>query len=398
MSTINLKEKTNNTLTKEANKLLNALKPISKKHEDWLYLDPDPFLDALEYCNFPQKNIKALHTQEKQPYVRIHNAQMTHVCSKEVLDLYTQSDQLLFKPNLKRFSFIESMQLVKKSPMHVISIKKSCKDPIYIDLSATQVSHSLLQISVAKGIKATIYIELASEDVFMPTVFFRLEEEASLECVVLSQQNKGPINTTFRVELMDKAYFNQVVLVANQDIFRLDSKIASFGESTESHLNGLALLEKQEKVSFNTEVYLTKEHGESHQLFKTILKDKSQADYNGLVYVEPDAQQTNSDQMNRNMILVAGPRAYSRPQLRIYADDVRCTHGATTGQLDPEEVLYLQSRGLEEAVAKRLLIHAFLGEVLDRINHTALKDKLNKKIHPLIDAFLAQENEDNIIR
>ena len=104
--------------------------------------------------------------------------------------------------------------------------------------------------------------------------------------------------------------------------------------------------------------------------------------------MEPEAQQTNSDQMNRNMILEKGPRTYSRPQLQIFADDVRCTHGATTGQIDPEELLYIQSRGIEEAVAKQLLVQAYVSFILDCLDDSKLKSTWEACIVEKIQDFL----------
>jgi Fe-S cluster assembly protein SufD len=118
----------------------------------------------------------------------------------------------------------------------------------------------------------------------------------------------------------------------------------------------------------------------SHQLYKGILGGRSKAVFNGRIIVDQDAQKTDANQSNRNLLLSENAVVNSNPQLEIFADDVRCTHGSTVGQLDEEAVFYLRSRGINRDAAVRLLTFAFGGEILDRIPVTALRESLQEKV------------------
>ncbi|MBD3871919.1 MAG: SufD family Fe-S cluster assembly protein, partial [Acidobacteria bacterium] len=115
---------------------------------------------------------------------------------------------------------------------------------------------------------------------------------------------------------------------------------------------------------------------ESHQLYKGILAGSSRAVFNGRIIVDQDAQKTDANQANRNLLLSDNATVHSNPQLEIFADDVRCTHGSTVGRLDEEAIFYLRSRGIARDEAIRLLTLAFAGEVLERLPVDELRERL----------------------
>jgi Fe-S cluster assembly protein SufD len=121
-------------------------------------------------------------------------------------------------------------------------------------------------------------------------------------------------------------------------------------------------------------------HGSSHQLHKCIVGGSAHAVFNGKVMVREGARRTDAQQSNRNLLLTGKAHIDTKPQLEIFASDVKCTHGATVGQLDSEEVFYLQSRGLTEAAARKLLTYAFGAEVIDRIPVASLKRQLEQTV------------------
>ena len=139
------------------------------------------------------------------------------------------------------------------------------------------------------------------------------------------------------------------------------------GEEALCELNGLSILDGKSEVYNQTAIHHRVPTCDSHQLYKNILSGASKSEYCGLVQVYPDAQKSNSTQMNRNMILSDHAKVFSRPQLKIDADDVKCAHGATVGQLEEDEVFYLCSRGLSREVAKSLLTYGFAEEIVDKI-------------------------------
>jgi len=153
---------------------------------------------------------------------------------------------------------------------------------------------------------------------------------------------------------------------------------ATLSEGTEATLNGLYIVNGRQHVDNHTQIDHAKPHGTSHELYKGILDGKATAVFNGRIIVRKDAQKTDSKQTNKNLVLSDDAVINTKPELQILADDVRCTHGATIGQLDAESLFYLQSRGIGKVQARNLLIYAFAQDIIDRVKVQSLKDQLEK--------------------
>jgi Fe-S cluster assembly protein SufD len=153
---------------------------------------------------------------------------------------------------------------------------------------------------------------------------------------------------------------------------------ATLSEGTDATLNGLYLVNGTQHVDNHTIIDHAKPHATSHELYKGILDDKAAAVFNGRIIVRKDAQKTDSKQTNKNLVLSDEAVIDTKPELQIFADDVRCTHGATIGQLDDEAMFYLQSRGIGRSAARNLLTYAFAQDIVDRIKVASLKDSLEK--------------------
>jgi Fe-S cluster assembly protein SufD len=119
---------------------------------------------------------------------------------------------------------------------------------------------------------------------------------------------------------------------------------------------------------------------QSNELYKSILDDKAVNIFNGRILVRPNAQKTVAFQANKNVLLNTGAKIYTKPQLEIYADDVKCSHGATVGQLNENALFYMQSRGISKSAARQLLMYGFANEILDRIKNPEFKDFLLSRI------------------
>jgi Fe-S cluster assembly protein SufD len=142
-------------------------------------------------------------------------------------------------------------------------------------------------------------------------------------------------------------------------------------------LNGLYLTRGEQLADHYMVVEHAQPHCESHEYFNGILADKSKGVFHGRILVRPGAQKTDAKQTNKNLLLSDNATANTKPQLEIYADDVKCTHGATIGQLNDESIFYLRTRGIPMEKARRMLIHAFAGEIIDRVKHDALREELD---------------------
>lgn len=150
------------------------------------------------------------------------------------------------------------------------------------------------------------------------------------------------------------------------------------GEGSHVSLDGLYLVNGEQTVDHQTSVIHAKESCTSHELYKGVLDGDSHAVFNGKVYVHPEAQKTDGKQSNNNLLLSESAHVDTKPQLEIYADDVKCTHGATIGPVDSTALFYLKSRGLGPSIAIRLLTYAFAAEVLEELTIPAVRDELEK--------------------
>jgi Fe-S cluster assembly protein SufD len=152
------------------------------------------------------------------------------------------------------------------------------------------------------------------------------------------------------------------------------------GENIQSTLKGITILESNQHVDHNTLVNHAQPNCESHQDYKGIFSDRSVGVFNGKIMVDKIAQKTNAFQQNNNILIDNKAKVNSKPQLEIFADDVKCSHGCTIGQLDKEALFYLKTRGIPEKEAKALLTYAFANNILESVKTPNLKRRINSLI------------------
>lgn len=177
-------------------------------------------------------------------------------------------------------------------------------------------------------------------------------------------------NSTYRSKLIS----------AGSGLARIEVNVVLDGEGAQAELNGLYYVVDKMHVDCRTRVEHRKPHTTSRELYKGILSDHGRGVFNGRVIVSKDAQKTDAQQSNRNLLLSKHAEVDSKPQLEIFADDVRCSHGTTIGQLEDDELFYLRSRGLGVNEARRLLVHGFAGEILEGIRIDPLRKHLEGEI------------------
>ncbi len=158
------------------------------------------------------------------------------------------------------------------------------------------------------------------------------------------------------------------------------------GEGLECILNGLYLTRDEQLADHHMVVEHAQPHCASHEYFNGILDDKSRGVFHGRILVQQAAQKTDAKQTNKNLLLSDDATADTKPQLEIYADDVKCTHGATIGQLNDESIFYLRSRGIGTDTARQMLIHAFAGEIINRVQHEPAREELDKIVWDRLEA------------
>jgi len=195
-------------------------------------------------------------------------------------------------------------------------------------------------------------------------------------------------NDTPEASLIDNTYVDQYDdTIVSVHTFSLGGKLTrnnlnfyQKGEHIDSILKGVTIIGDKQHVDHNTLVHHAQPNCESHQDYKGIYDDSSTGVFNGKVYVDKIAQKTNAYQSNNNILIDDKATINSKPQLEIFADDVRCSHGCTIGQLDEDALFYLQSRGIPKKEARALLMYAFANTVLDSVRIPELKERITKQI------------------
>ncbi|MDR2811399.1 MAG: Fe-S cluster assembly protein SufD [Tannerellaceae bacterium] len=186
-------------------------------------------------------------------------------------------------------------------------------------------------------------------------------------------------------------------ITLNNGLTRNNYYIELNGEYAESTLCGMAILDKEQKVDTYTHITHAAPNCTSNELFKNVLNDQATGVFSGRILVKQGAQKTVAYQTNRNLCATREARMYSKPQLEIYADDVKCSHGMTTGQLDENALFYLRSRGIPEEEALTMLNIAFTADIVNNVRLDGLKDRLHSLIEKRFRGELAQCGEKSCI-
>ncbi|MEC5217225.1 Fe-S cluster assembly protein SufD [Actimicrobium sp. GrIS 1.19] len=273
----------------------------------------------------------------------------------------------------------------------VVIVQRDCAiaAPIHLLFIATRkdvVSHPRCLIVAEPGSSVTVvedYVVLyppgVQEEVhFTNTVTeIALGDSAQVNHVRLQREGNLALHIGLcAVSLGHASHFASVSIALGAQISRVDLDVVHAGEGATCTLDGLAMIAGRQLADTHTFVDHARPHGTSRQLHKCIAGGSAHAVFNGKVMVRPGARKIDARQSNRNLLLSGKAHIDTKPQLEIFASDVKCTHGATVGQLDPDEVFYLQSRGLSDVAARKLLTYAFGAEIIERIPVASVKRRL----------------------
>ena len=277
-----------------------------------------------------------------------------------------------------------------------LHLMEACEleQPVHV-LHITSGGGQLIQprdlVLVDDGVKGELIHEHVSVDASTSLVNivreFALGEGASLTVHKLQREVNGPAHIsqeTVRVEA--KANFSISTITLEGSIVRNDLNVSLAGPEAHAELNGVYLLNGTTHCDNHTYIGHDVPDCTSDELYKGIVAGKGTSVFNGKVYVKQDAQRTRAYQSNANILLGDDAKVYTKPELEIYADDVKCSHGCTIGRLDEKGLFYLRSRGVSEAEARKLMAHAFITEVVERVQNEEWKAVLTE----LIDNKLAQ--------
>ncbi|MDO9153826.1 MAG: Fe-S cluster assembly protein SufD [Paludibacter sp.] len=271
-------------------------------------------------------------------------------------------------------------------PIQLVNIMRS-------DVDFMANSHNL--IILEEGAKAQLLVcDHTMDDVRFTTnrvteVF--VAERATYEHYKLENTHTKTTNlATLLIDQKDASHVLANVITLHNGITRNSIEIDVNGEHCETTLCGMVLADKKQQVDNFTSIIHNKPNCNSTELFKYVLDDNAKGGFTGKLYVARDAQKTAAFQTNKNILLTRTAKMRTKPQLEIYADDVKCSHGATIGQLDEKAMFYMRSRGIPEKEARLLLMFAFTADVIDNIRIDALKDRIKMLVEKRLRGELSK--------
>lgn len=219
-------------------------------------------------------------------------------------------------------------------------------------------------------------------------------ENANLDYYTLqNQHNKTTsINSVFIQQERDSVATTHTSTL-HGGLIRNNLQIVLNGENAKANMFGMAFIDKKQHVDNSTQIIHAKPHCESNQVYKNVLNDQSSGAFSGQIHVVRDAQKTNAFQRNNNLLLTDEATMQTKPQLIIDADDVKCSHGATVGQIDQEALFYLRARGMDEDKARLMMMNAFAHEVVQEIKVEALRDRIDELVEKRLNGEVARCHE-----
>jgi Fe-S cluster assembly protein SufD len=274
------------------------------------------------------------------------------------------------------FIHIEKNTIIEK-PIHIIHIasanQNSIINPRNLIIVETNSQANIIESFQTVDSTAKVFNNALTELV--------VAENAIVDHYKIQDENElGYLLNTTQIIQKKQSVCSTHTFTLSGALVRNNLNIVLDDEGIESHLNGLYLTNENQVVDNHTLVDHRKPKCNSNELYKGIIDGKSTATFNGKIFVRKDAQKTNAFQSNKNILLSDDGTINTKPQLEIYADDVKCSHGTSTGKLDEDKIFYLRARGLSELSAKKLLMHAFASEVVNTIKIDALREYIEDKI------------------
>lgn len=266
---------------------------------------------------------------------------------------------------------------VVEDPIHIIFYTKSGSEKILAQPRNLFVAGKNSQVTIIEH-----YVSDEDDIYFTNSVTEVVaEENAFVDHIKLQEESKKAFHIArMEVDQERSSHFSSHLISSGAELSRNDFNARFNDEGSECMLNGLFMIEDEQLFDAHTMIDHAKPYCNSHEHYKGILKDKAKGVFNGKVMVRQDAQKTNAFQENNTILLSDYAVMNTKPQLEIFADDVKCSHGATIGKLNDEAKFYLKSRGIGEESATAILIHAFASDVITSIKIPALRDYLEEII------------------
>jgi Fe-S cluster assembly protein SufD len=271
-------------------------------------------------------------------------------------------------------------------PLYIYHITDARSVNILSQPRSLMIIHEQAQVQVVES-----YSTLGNNESFTNQVMeIIVENAARLEYYKIQNDgsNTNQVSTT-HIRQVGKSFTHTVTISLNGGLVRNNLNVILDAKNCEAHLYGLYFQSGQSHIDNHTIVDNIKPNCLSNELYKGILSDSATGVFNGKIFVRQAAQKTNAYQSNKNILLSDSSSVNTKPQLEIFADDVKCTHGCTVGRLNEEGLFYLQSRGISEKTARNLLLSAYASDILEQIKPEALKSYVEKLINHRLEKDLS---------
>lgn len=298
------------------------------------------------------------------------------------IQLATEGNKVLWESKTSNFEIFDAINTTHLHEAVIVSIEPnaSIEKPIEIILMSEgkeQLLNLKFILKCGKSSKAHVAVtNLGDSNSNLTNIVSEIEVEEnakfSLHFIQLDSDESKLINSIYADQEKNSTLTIDTFTLGGQ-LVRNNVRMNVNGENSTSNLNGVYLPTGNQHIDNHTIVDHKVPHCNSNELYKGVIDGSATGVFNGKVFVRKDAQKTNAFQSNGNVLLTDDASVYSKPELEIYADDVKCSHGSTTGQLDEEAVYYLRTRGISESNARKLLVSAFVGEVIDNIDQEEVR-------------------------
>ncbi len=264
--------------------------------------------------------------------------------------------------------------VVADTPIHLLFVTRSSAEPVLSQPRVLVVAGANSQVRVVEshaGDGETPYLSNTVTEI-------SVDDHAVVDHYTVVREAEAAFRVgSLHATLGRASNFSAHTVTLGGAIVRNEASVVFAGEGGDCTLNGLYLASGRQLVDNQTTIIHAQPHCDSHELYKGILDGRSRAVFNGKIIVQLDAQKTDAKQSNKTLLLSEDAQITTKPQLEIFADDVKCTHGATVGQLDQDALFYLRSRGLSRDQARQLLTHAFAADLLGHIKVEAIRSQLD---------------------
>lgn len=390
---------------KEALEKARSLGVPTKKSEDWKYTNLEKHLPELDLQNQAADDISRGELDQNFSHIFFTNGVLQTELSDfplEKLDEKNEAKFASFKKSLgdifeNEFTFL--MSEISAANQYMLELEGVQEKPLHIHhyYSGKKAKHASAHLHVLGKTNSESHIvethvsQDESENFANNSASFYLQANSNVSFVKVQAMNKESSNVqNTRAVVSRDANFESITVDVGAKLSRNNISIRLNEEGANCAAHGLYALANDQHCDTNSYIRHAKGHTDSAQLYKGIMADKAHGIFSGVIRMDRDAQLCGSEQLNKNLLLSKGAHAHSRPQLEIFADDVKAAHGSTTGQLSDEELFYFQARGVSADKARKLLAQAFLNDVLFKIKNMNIRGLAQDMVSENFKALTAE--------